>query len=349
VGRSASLPRTALSGQPPVSLLVMTVLCAVILALVAPVPAHAQDGQIRLALLPVGQAGSFFDLTMRPGETRSLEVEIANDGEAPLLARTYAADVYTIINGGFGARLRDEPPSGTTKWLDYPTDLLQLPVGHGIRRTFAVAVPADALPGEYITSVVLENQEPFHQPGALTLNQVVRQAVAVVITVAGQRSPGLEIGKASHKVVAGISVVAVAVENTGNVRLKPLVSLVLVDATGKLVSQTTVPMDTFYAHTATFVEMQLGLLLPAGTYAIQLAIADEAQGLRVADDAIPLVVEAAPDATNGVLQVPGGSLIFDDAGVTPAVWIAITLAGLALAVAGAAIIRARRRDSRAGA
>ena len=69
-----------------------------------------RDAQIKLALLPVGQAGSYFDLTMRPGETRSLRGRHRpTTATSALAARTYAADVYTIINGGFGGRLRDEP------------------------------------------------------------------------------------------------------------------------------------------------------------------------------------------------------------------------------------------------
>ncbi len=172
----------------------MLALLALLAALLAPVMAHAQDGTVELALRPIDQTGQFFDVTMHPGETRTLEVELANVGDAAIAVRTYAADVYTIINGGFGARLRDEPQTGTTLWLDYPTDVLQLPAGKGIRRTFTVAVPADAEPGEYITSLVLENDEPIRGSGDVALDQIVRQAIAVVVTVPGQRSPALAIG-----------------------------------------------------------------------------------------------------------------------------------------------------------
>ena len=188
--------------------LAIVVLAGLLLALAAPGAALAASDQIKLALTPVGQRGSFFDLTMRPGETQRLEVDIANAGGAELAARTYAADVYTIVNGGFGARLRDEPQTGTTRWLDYRTDVLDLPAGKSTRRSFVVAVPADARPGEFITSLVLENNEPIRGDGTVALDQIVRQAVAVVITVPGHRSPALLIGGATHKVVAGTSIVA---------------------------------------------------------------------------------------------------------------------------------------------
>jgi hypothetical protein len=260
---------------------------------------------MRLALLPVGQPGSYFDLVMQPGETRSLAVDIANDGQAAIVARTYTADVYTIINGGFGARLRGEPISGTTTWLAYPTSVMPLSVGEAIRRTVALTAPTDAGPGEYITSIVLENDAPLHSTGAVGLDQVIRQAVAVVVTIPGQRTPGLAIGAASQKVVAGTSVVSVAVDNSGNVRLKPLIGFELLDAAGVEVSHASVQMDTFYALTSTFVEVPLAAALSPGTYTVRLTVGDSVHGLRPARTAIPLVVEAAPEASHAASPVPG--------------------------------------------
>jgi hypothetical protein len=210
-------------------------------------------------------------------------------------------------------------------------------------------VPADAVPGEYITSLVLENEDPFLQPGPLTVNQVVRQAVAVVVTVPGQRSPGLAIGSASHKVVAGISVVAVAVDNTGNIRLKPVVTFALLDVDGTLVSQTTVPMDTFYARTSTLVEVPLGVRLPGGHYTIRFSVEDSAEGVGARENAISLSVEAVSDGPDGGAVAPGGPLIFDGGGMTPGGWIAIVLVGLLLAAGCVGIVHARRRHGGAQA
>ncbi|HEX5825641.1 MAG TPA: hypothetical protein VFY18_14375 [Candidatus Limnocylindrales bacterium] len=274
-------------------------------ALGAPSAAFGQNVEMKLALRPVGATGSFFDLTMRPGETRHLEVDIANDGTAPLAARTYAGDVYTIVNGGFGARLRDEPATLTTRWLDYPSKVLDLPAGAQIRRAFAVAVPTDAGPGEYATSLVLENDRPIPGTGQVVLDQIVRQAVAVIVTVPGERSPALAIGAASHKVVAGKSIVSVAVANTGNIRLKPLVTFELIDAAAATVSRASVPMDTFYARTDTFVEVPLAAVLLPGAYTIRLSLEDASAGVRVENPAIALVVEA-PIVTDSGGGAAGG-------------------------------------------
>jgi hypothetical protein len=278
---------------------------SVLAAIGAPAAAFAGDGQVKLALQPVDQTGSYFDLTMRPGETRRLDVVLSNTGDTPAIARTYAADVYTIVNGGFGGRLHDEPQTGTTRWLDYPTAGVALPVGRSTRRSFSVAVPADATPGEYITSLILESDQPIPGGGAVALDQVVRQAVGVVVTVPGRRSPGLAIGAASQTVVGGSSIVSVAVVNTGNIRLKPVATFALFDSAGSRISEATVPMGTFYAHTATSVEVPLARLLQPGTYTVRLTLEDAIQGAQAEATGIAFAVVAPVGGVEGGGVVPG--------------------------------------------
>jgi hypothetical protein len=319
--------------------------------------ATAADIGVKLVLRPLDQPGSFFDLTMRPGETRSLAVEIGNDGHEALAARTYAADVYTIINGGFGGRLRDEPRTGTTRWLDYAPEVLELSPGEDVHQAFTVAVPADATPGEYITSLILENDAPVSGGGPMVLDQVVRQAVAVVVTVPGLRSPGLRIDDATHTVVAGTSIVSVAVENTGNVRLKPVIAFTLLDPAGAQVSQTSVPMDTFYARTATFVEIPLAALLAPGMYTIRLTLDDAAEGARAEASSIRLVVEAMPDAasdggiaaglTDVLASIGDGRISASVRGVALVGLAAVIALGLLGVGVGLALRRRRRTEQRA--
>jgi hypothetical protein len=315
---------------------------------IGPTAALGRDGQVRLALSPVDQPGRYFDVTMGPGERRTFAVELADPSAVALPARTYAADVYTIVNGGFGGRLRGEPKTAMSTWLDYPDEVVALQPGQPVRRSFDVTVPDAAAPGEYITSIVLEDDAPIQGEGSLVLDQVVRQALAVVVTVPGPRAPELSIGAATQREVAGMSVVSVAVANPGNVRLKPAVEFGLFDATGARVSQATFQMDTFYAWTATFIEVPLAARLLPGAYTVRLSLHDDATGARAGADAIPLIVEAATSADaavgTGAQLTPvdrgsaagGGDLVLG--------WIALATGALLVLALGATtmLVRSRR-------
>jgi hypothetical protein len=329
-------------------------LVGILLAIGVPRPTLAADIPVRLALTPVGQAGSFFDLVMKPGETRSLKVDILNAGATGLAVRTYAADVYTIVNGGFGGRVRDEPQTGTTRWLDYRTGVLQLAARASVRRVFSVAVPADATPGEYITSLILENDQPIAGGGTVALDQIVRQAVAVVVTVPGPRSPALVIGEASYGLVASGSVVSVALTNSGNVRLKPIVTFSLFDALGTQVGQATVPMDTFYARTVTTIEVPLAAPLAPGAYTVRLTLDDAAQGARADRAGIAFVVTApAPAPATGTgFGLTETIQALGDGRMTPLAWGLVVLGLVLLWALGGTIalfLRRRRRTATPGA
>jgi hypothetical protein len=323
------------------------VLVGTLLIFATPGAILASSPQIKLALLPIDQPGSFFDLTMAPGDHRTLAVEIANDGEASLAVRTYAADVYTIVNGGFGGRLRDQPETGATRWLTYPQAVMTLAAGQRDRRSFTVAVPKATTPGEYIVSLILENDLPLPGEGTVALDQVIRQAVAVAVTVPGDRSPALAIGGATHQVVNGLSVIDVAIGNIGNIRLAPLASFTLLDAAGALVSHATLPMGTFYAGTSTSIEVPLAALLQPGTYTVRLALADGAQDARAEAD-VPLIILGPATTVAAAGLVPGlvavGQDSLDGQGLVP--WILAGIAVLLVAVLAAVVYALRRRSRR---
>jgi hypothetical protein len=259
--------------------------------------ADPANADVRLSVRPVGQAGPYFELIMQPGESQTLEVDLSNDGSADLAVATYAADVYTITNGGYGGRLRAEPQTGTTTWLGYPTEVIELAAGTHSLRSFTVAVPPGTAGGEYISSVVIENDQPVVSSGGVGLGQIVRTAVAVVVTVPGARMPEIVIGEASHSVVADRSVVAVDLDNAGNVRLRPIAGFELRNSAGDLVSQSSIALDTIYSHTPTSLAVPLAALLQPGTYHATLTLVDAAQGVSVERTDLTFVVEAPPATT----------------------------------------------------
>ncbi|MBI5949963.1 MAG: DUF916 domain-containing protein [Chloroflexi bacterium] len=270
---------------------------AILTGLISLLPALAEGPDIELGIAPLDYAGQYFDITLQPGETRELKVELGNHGKDTARARTYPADVYTIVNGGFGAELDGEQPAGTTLWLDYPSKTVELEGGRALQQTFTVRVPADARPGEYITSLVVQNEKPTTSSaagGGIAIQQVQRKVIAVAITVPGPRLPALTIGDLEHKVVAGASVIAARVNNTGNVRLRPAGEFVLRDSQGAEVTRYPIDMDTFYAGTSTTVEVPFEATLLEGGYIARLQLSD-ASGATAAQSA-PLEVRTPKDA-----------------------------------------------------
>jgi hypothetical protein len=342
--------------RPAVRLLAAAM--AVLALCVTPAGAGAAE-PIRLSITPVGVAGSYFTLTASPGERRPLTVQLGNAGTSVVRARTYPADAYTIVNGGFGAALAGEPASGTTTWLDYPDEVLDLAAGATVQRPFTLVVPADATPGEHLTSLVIQNAEPVTGDGTTSeltfaFQQVIRQVIAVSVTVPGPLIPGLEVGAATHRTVAGKSSISVALKNSGNVRLKPAGEFVLRDAAGQEVSRYAVSMDSFYAGTETFIEVPFAQRLNAGDYTVSLSLADATgSGVAVSSAALMITVPAAEaeagtspppigtvavpqpaavaqaPATGPATRVPGAGLTWPGGPVSPIAWV---LGGLALLV-----------------
>lgn len=272
---------------------------ALLLAILAAFPgtmaARAADQPVKLGIRPVGVAGSYFALTMSPGETRQLTVELSNFGQAPVEARTYAADAYTLVSGGLGARLAGEPAGGTTRWLDYAPQTLTLESGQKVMRTFSVTVPSDAKPGEYLTTVAIQNTTPVvvGTNSNIALQQILRQVVAVSIDIPGPRLPALSITGVAHKLTGGKSVVSFQVENPGNVRLKPAGEFTLRDRTGTEISRAPVTMDTVYAGTATTLEVPLAQALNPGDYSASLGLTDASTGVKAASGWLPFSVARA--------------------------------------------------------
>ncbi|HMQ32719.1 MAG TPA: hypothetical protein PKD53_18450, partial [Chloroflexaceae bacterium] len=196
---------------------------ALLIAALVPALVMAQEQPARIDIRPVpASASGYFELALEPGSTHELTVEIGNYGAEPAEAHTYAAGVYSLINGGMGVDLAGEAITGATTWLSYAPETFILAGQQAVHRTFTVTVPADAPPGEYLTSIVVEGNPTLASgSGGAVINQVVRKAIAVSISIAGPRRSALEIGAATHHVVASKSVVRIELLNRGNVRVGP--------------------------------------------------------------------------------------------------------------------------------
>src|SRR5215217_6742247 len=92
---------------------------SLLLALWGPPVASARAAMSAISISPMGTSDSYFKLSLPAGATQELAVMLANKGDAPTSSDTYAADAYSIVNGGFGARSGSDPATGATTWLSY--------------------------------------------------------------------------------------------------------------------------------------------------------------------------------------------------------------------------------------
>ena len=321
------------------------------LAIANATPVLATHEPPRLGLTPLGETGSFFNLTLDAGEAADLHVEVANFGHAELMARTFSADVYSIINGGFGAELFGERSSGATHWVDYPAQEIALGPAERVVINFSVSVPARTPPGEYITSLVAENVEPYQgaEGGDMAMEQVNRTALAVAIDVPGIREPALAIGAVGHKAAAGTSFLSFEVRNPGDVHLKPAGEFVLRDAAGRGLAQAPAVMDSVYAGSQTLFEAPLATVLAPGEYCAELSLTDAETGAADGTECRPFTVgEPAPDVEGGDRGATTAALELDVNGVFGGRLPAALISGIALSVVIILLLRRRRRESTQG-
>ncbi len=292
----------------------LVIVTTMIMSLSAAGSSMAQESdRVQLGIKPVGINGSYVDLTMTPGESMQVTVEIGNFGTRDAVASVYPADVYSLVNGGMGVRLADEPTNGTTQWVSFRTETVSLPSAEAQLRTFAVSVPGTASPGEYITSVVIQDATPVEsaQPDTVGAHRVNRQAIAIAITVPGPIAPALMLGDIKHKVAGGRSVITVDVTNDGNVRLQPSGELILSDALGIDQGRFPVVMDSVYAGTSTVAEIAFSTLLIPGDYIVVLSLTDTKHDVVVRTPSQPLTIPVS-----SVLVSPPASAAFLAAAIT---------------------------------
>jgi hypothetical protein len=250
----------------------------------------------KFVLKPVDQAGPYFALTLEAGTDESLAVDLGNAGTEPVAARTYAADVYTLVNGGFGVRDEDSS-TGTTTWLDYPAETLHLPPRQMIERKFTIHAPEGTAPGQYIAALVLQTAEPIAVSGTEMLRQRIVTSIAVFITVPGPLTPKLEIGQASLNQASERNVLQIEVSNPGNVLLKPAGTVTVTNDAGEAVVTAPIQMRSVYADSATTIEIPIPATVAPGKYAVSVTLADEETGVEASASDLSLDLSASADAT----------------------------------------------------
>lgn len=248
-------------------------------------------------LQPVGQEASYFAITQEPGTEQEYSVMLGNAGTQPVTALTYVADAYTLVNGGFGVETAEDPASGATTWVDYSTETLDLEAGETLERNFTVNVPADTAPGQYIAGLVIQTAESIAVGDTGMLRQIIKQSIAVFVTVPGPESPELTIGQPDITQAASTNSLVVEVQNPGNVFLNPSGTVTMTTEDGEPVVSSPVAMGPVYAGTATTLELVVPTMLAPGDYRVSITLEDEETGARAEVSNASVAVAESAEAT----------------------------------------------------
>jgi hypothetical protein len=142
--------------------------------------------------------------------------------------------------------------------------------------------------------ITLRNEEPITDPnasGGISLGQILRQVIAVAVTVPGTQRPELTIGEAEYKTFgSNNSVISVNLDNPGTATLQPSVEFILRDADKVEVTRATTQMLSFYALTPAIAEMPAMEPLPAGAYTVDVTVTDAVNSIMVQAFDLPIVI-----------------------------------------------------------
>jgi hypothetical protein len=260
---------------------------------------ESTDGQAKFTMSALDTDRGYVEFDAEPGERLVVNLLIKNTGNAAGIADVYAADAYTLRNGGFGARGIEDELTGVTQWVNYTAEEFDLEPETEHIETITIDVPDDVAPGEHMTSMVIQNQEPtsLTEEGAgIQLDQVSRHAIAIMINIEGEREYGMEIGQAEHRQTGHSSSAYIEVANTGNAMIRPdSGEFRLEDDTGFEMLSTEASMKVIYAGHETHFALNLGERLEPGDYYVWLYLEDEERDVSAGGERLLLHVEEPPE------------------------------------------------------
>jgi hypothetical protein len=201
-----------------------------------------------------GVVSPYFQLRETPGtRVRAGTLELVNLGRSPATVRLDPVDAMTTSTLGSAYRDTGSPLHGASTWLRLPIRRVTVPPHADRSVPVAVAVPANADGGDYLTGIAVEalgQDETSRLSHGLAIGETIRYAVGVEMQLTGPRRPAVALTNASvTREPSGVAFLVDAA-NTGNVILKGVHGHIVVRRGRRVVARTVVAPGTFVSHTA---------------------------------------------------------------------------------------------------
>jgi hypothetical protein len=178
------------------------------LALAGPAAAAESSWTVEPSANHFGAGRQDYGYTLNPGATLEDGIVIVNDGTSPLRLALRAADARTTPDGQLELVAKPKP-AGVGTWLRLDRADVTVPAGKSVEVPFAVTLPDDAAPGDYVGGIVTD-------AGA-------RVDIGVRLRVGGALKPSLAVEQLHvdyadtvNPLGKGDATVSYTIRNTGN-------------------------------------------------------------------------------------------------------------------------------------
>ena len=266
----------------PLSIALAALLCGVtaVSAAEAGGPADASFALKPLKYDPALTATkSYFILSSRSGDAIKDRIRVVNTGGTTGTAYLYPVDATTGQTSGAVYLSRQAPRHDVGAWIALSRSRVTLAPGRSAVVDFTVRVPRAARPGDHLGGIVAENALVQSSRGGGALQIRVRHLTIAAVEV---QLPGRAVGRVVATGVKpggehGYQYVYLHLKSTGTVMIKPIVTLTVKDAAGRIVARRTLQLDTFIPGT----EIDYPALLPKqalgpGTYTASVRLRSSA-------------------------------------------------------------------------
>lgn len=262
----------------------LLLIIAITTALVGPLAgaAYARGGA-RFSAQPVGpesaspEALSYFVFDTQPGSTVRGALRVTNTGTEVGTARLYGVDATTGQTAGTVYFLRDDPRRHVGTWIVLDREELTLNPGEAEVVTFTVNVAPDAVAGNHVGGIVVEDVDLKEGASPSSVATQVklqnRLALAVQVNVPGNAVENLELGGLRPDGGDGYQVLLLQLQNSGTTLLRPSGVVDVHDASGRLIQHLRLNLDTVLPLTAIEYPVFLeGTALGQGSYLADLVL-----------------------------------------------------------------------------
>jgi hypothetical protein len=172
---------------------------------------------------------SIFIHTIKPSETQSDTLLVANNTNDKQTIQLYAVDGTTTNTGSFTCRQRSETPTDIGSWIKLDTSSVTLEANTQTKVNFTITASDHADAGEHTGCIVIQKAPP-EGSGQQGMLLEVRSAVRIVATVPGDLKKDVDISALQLTETAGAQKYDVDLVNKGNVSVDTKVAIRLAGA-----------------------------------------------------------------------------------------------------------------------